>query len=206
VVGGLIPPKIVVEKNGFSVRPRPIGSTASFGVVLRNLSPNADALDVYVIVNFVMADGHLIGTSANTIPAIGAGTEFNYGGYLNFPGAAPIDHLEIVIQLGGRQRGVAHAPSVDGVRYEPSRADAAWVGEVDGEVINDKSTFRLSNAHLWGVVFDASGNVLGGGTGMASATLPPGTREAFALTTGFDSIPWTRAAYSRVSAVGTYLP
>lgn len=206
LVGGLIPPKIVVEKNGFSVRPRPYGDTASYGVVMRNISPNADALNVYVIVNFVMADGHLIGTVANTIGSIDANSEFNYGGGLQFPGAAPVDHLEIVVQVGGRQRGVSRAPSIDGSRLAPGRLDANWVGEAGGEVINDRSTFKMSNATLYCVILDANGNVVGGGSGFANATLPPGTRQAFALTTGVDSVPWARAASSHVSAVGTYVP
>ncbi len=42
--------------------------------MLRNTSPNADALNVYVLVNFVMADGQAIGTKAETIDAIPAGT------------------------------------------------------------------------------------------------------------------------------------
>ena len=62
VVGTLLPPKIVVVDQGFSVRARTTGSEASFGLMLRNTSPNADALNVYVLVNFVMADGQAIGT------------------------------------------------------------------------------------------------------------------------------------------------
>jgi hypothetical protein len=206
VVGSLIPPRIDVQKQGFSVRPRSSGSNASYGVLLKNVSPNADAVDVYVLVNFVMADGHLIGTSSNTIAVIGAGNVYAYGGSLSFPGAAPVDHLEISVKMGGRQRGVAKSPAIENVRVLPGRTDAAWMGEVDGEVVNDHPSLNLSRATLSAVVMDASGNVIGGGTGSASALLPPGTRQAFALRSGFDSIPWSRVASATVSSLATYTP
>ena len=85
VVGTLIPPKIVVADQGFSVRAKSTGSEASFGLMLQNSSPNADALDVYVLINFVMADGQVIGTKAETIDAIPAGTTYAYGGYSRSP-------------------------------------------------------------------------------------------------------------------------
>src|SRR6187397_2648250 len=62
VVGSLIPPKVVVVKDGFSTRSKLQGTNLSCGIVLRNTSPNADALNVYALVNFVMADNHALGT------------------------------------------------------------------------------------------------------------------------------------------------
>jgi hypothetical protein len=206
VVGSLIPPRIEIQKQGFSVRPRSSGSTASYGVLLKNVSPNADAVDVYVLVNFVLADGHLVGTASGTIGVVGAGQTYAYGNSLSFPGAAPVDHLEVVVKVGGRQRGVAKSPALENIRVLPGRSDAAWMGEVDGEVVNDHPTLNLRNANLSSVVLDASGNVIGGGTGSASALLPPGTRQAFALRSGFDSIPWSRVASSVVSSLATYTP
>lgn len=204
VVGNLIPPKIVVTNQGFSVRPKTTGSTASYGVMLRNASPNADALQVYVLVNFVMADGHLIGTRAETIEAIPAGTSFAYGGSLDFPGAAPVVRLEVVVQVAGRQRHAISQPLVSNVRVLPSRRDATWVGEVDGEIINDHARLSISRTKLSTVVFDADGNILGGGSGSASALLPPGTRQVFVINSGLDAIPWARAARAIVTPLGTY--
>jgi hypothetical protein len=48
-------------------------------------------------------------------------------------------------------------------------------------------------------VFDAAGNILGGGTGYAFQTLPPGTREFIKLTMGLKAIPITQAASAVVS-------
>ena len=41
--------------------------------------------------------------------------------------------------------------------------------------------------------------MIGGGTGTAFASLPPGAREFFKATSGFDAIPLSRAASAMVS-------
>jgi hypothetical protein len=206
VVGSLIPPKIVVTDQGFSIRPRFSGTNVSFGVLLRNQSTNADALEVYVIVNFVMADGHLVGTRADTIDAIPAGRTHAHGGSLSFPGPAPVVRLEVVVKVGGRQRRSVHVPVASNINVVPDRRDAAWVGEVNGEIINDHPQLNLQRTELSAVVFDAAGNVIGGGTGSASALLPPGTRQAFVIRSGVDAIPWVGAARAVVTPLGTYVP
>jgi hypothetical protein len=204
VVGDLTPPKIAVLKQGFSIRPRPTGTNVSFGVMLKNISADADALNVYVLVNMLLADGHVLGTSASTIDAIGANGTFAYGGNINFPGGAPITELEVAIKVGGRQKRFVQQPLAENVRIVPDRYDASWVGEVDGELINDHPSLNVRSAKLSTVVFDSDGNIIGGGTGYASALLPPGTREAFVLRTGVDAIPWGRAASAKVSPLATY--
>jgi hypothetical protein len=206
VVGNLVPPKIVVTEQGFSIRPKNRGSSVSFGVMLKNESPNADALQVYVIVNFVMADGHLIGTKTETIDAIAAGRTYAHGGSLTFPGAAPVVRLEVVIKVAGRQRRLVHVPVASNINIVPDPRDGTWVGEVNGEIINDHPQLNLQRTQLSAVVFDAAGSVVGGGTGSASALLPPGTRQAFAIRSGVDAIPWARATRAVVTPLGTYVP
>jgi hypothetical protein len=206
VVGTLIPPRIVVTDQGFSTRPQFSGTNVSFGVMLKNESTNADALQVYVIVNFVMADGHLIGTKAETINAIPAGRTHAHGGSLRFPGAAPVVRLEVVVKVGGRQKSNLHVPVASNINVVPGRLDAAWVGEVNGEIINDHPQLNLQRTKLSAVVFDSAGKVVGGGTGTASALLPPGTRQAFVIRSGVDAIPWANAARAVVTPLGTYVP
>ena len=206
VVGSLIPPKIVVTDQGFSVRAKSTGSDASFGIMLRNSSPNADAVDVYVLTNFVMADGQAIGTKAEVIEAIPAGTTFAYGGSLHFPGGAPVARLEIVIRVGDRQRHTVYQPLIQSIGIVPGLRDAMWVGEVNGEIVNDHPSLNVSKTKLSTVVFDASGTIVGGGSGSATALLPPGTRQVFKITSGVDAIPWARAARAAVSTFATYTP
>jgi hypothetical protein len=206
VVGTLIPPKIDVADQGFSVRAKTTGSEASFGLMLRNSSPNADALNVYVLVNFVMADGQAIGTKTEIIDAIPAGTTYAYGGSLSFPGAAPVARLEVVVKVGGRQRGTIHQPLVQSIGIAPGRRDAMWVGEVNGEIVNDHTSLNVNRTKLSAVVFDANGGIVGGGSGYASALLPPGTRQVFVITSGVDAIQWARASRAVVSTFATYTP
>jgi hypothetical protein len=206
VVGRLTPPTIDVVKQGFSIRPEFSGNKVSFGLLLKNPSPNADALKVYVLVNFLEANGHTLGTSSGTVDAISAGGTYAYGGSLSFPGAAPIVQLEVATQVGDGQPHANHQPQIDNVTIVPGRTDANWVGEVDGELINDQASLNLKNAKLSTVVFDAAGNIIGGGTSSAYALLPPGTREAFAIKSDVDAIPYARAASAMVSPLATYTP
>src|SRR5437588_7639419 len=86
---------------------------------------------------------------------------------------------------------------------EPSIPEPSWLGAVDGEVSNPEIALVLQNTALSTVVLDAAGNVIGGGTGFAGASLPPGSREFFKIMLGSD-IPISRAASAMVSAIGTY--
>jgi hypothetical protein len=204
IVGSLIPPKITVVKSGFSIRPRFTGTNVSWGLVLRNTSPNADALQVYILLNFVLADGRALGTQTTNVTAIGAGSPFYVGGELNFPGAAPIVRLEPVIQIGGHQRKKTFFPAITNVVVEANQGDPGWVGDVAGELVNDDAPWILNSASLFAVVFDAAGNVLGGGMGSAGAKSPPGTRQVFKLSSGFDPIPIDKAARAEISSMPSY--
>ena len=209
VVGSLIPPRISVEKRGFSVRVHSYGgSDVSYGVVLRNHSPNADALSITVLVNFVMVDDRLIGSASSSIPIIPAGSSYALGSNLGFPGAAPVVRLEIVIQVGGRQKHLGgHPPALANVAIEPSTYDPGWVGDVAGELINSDAQMTLQSTQLSAVVFDSAGNVIGGGNGSSYGSLPPGTRVVFKLTGGgFSDIPLEKAASVIVTAVPTWKP
>ena len=57
--------------------------------------------------------------------------------------------------------------------------------------------YRVSNV-------DEAGNILGGGTGYAFATLPPATREVIKLTSGFNDIPIAHAVSAIVSMQPTW--
>jgi hypothetical protein len=206
VVGTLIPPKIIVVDQGFSVRAKVTGSEVSYGLMLKNTSPNADALEVYVLVNMLMADGQAIGTKTETVDAIPAGTTYAYGDSLRFPAGAPVQRLEIVVKIGGRQRRLIHEPLVQSIGIAPGLRDATWVGEVNGEIVNDHPSFNVSRAKLSTVVFDSTGAIVGGGSGSASALLPPGTRQVFKITSGVDAIPSAKAARAVVSMFATYTP
>lgn len=200
VVGSLIPPRIVVVKSGFSVRPRGVGATASYGVVLKNTSPNVNALKVSVQVNFVLADTRLIGTATQVVPTINAGSEYNYAGTLSFPGSAPVAKLEFVIIVGSKEKASrVPSPSLDNVLWVQQAYDPRWTAWVQGEVINNHPTYTLKGARLSAVMFDSEGNVVGGAVGSVFNVLPPGTRQVFKLTSAADSVPYSKVASVAIS-------
>ena len=200
VIGQVIAPRITVVKKGFSIRARSYGGTGvSYGLLLANDSQKFDATNVYVLVNFVMADNHALGTATTNISAIQAGGQYALGGELSFPAAAPIDRLEVVIKVGGYSRPQLRLPALANIHVVPDLVDAAWVGSVEGELQNGQPSLVLQTAQLSAIVMDEAGNVLGGGTGYAFATLPPASREVIKLQSGFNDIPIAHAASAMVS-------
>ena len=206
VVGGLVPPKVTVVKQGFSTKVQGSRENVSYGLVLQNLSPNANALGVGVLVNFVLPDDHLIGSASATIPIINAGSTYDLGGQLGFTGTPTIAKLEVVINAGGRARSEkSFAPGLNNVHLVPNPSDPAWLGSVEGDLVNIHPSLTLASTTLSCVVFDANGNVLGGGNGSGFFKLLPGTRAFFKVTSGLDPIPYNRAASVSMSIVPQYV-
>jgi hypothetical protein len=205
VVGGLVPPRVDVVKKGFSARVKGANENVSYGLVLQNTSPNGNALDVQVLVNFVLPDNHLIGSASSRIPIINANSVYNLGGMLSFIGAPAIARLEVVVDAGGRARSAkVFSPGLDNVHLVPSPFEPSWLGSVEGDLINVHPTLTLSSSNLSCVVLDANGNVLGGGTGSGFFKLQPGTRSFFKIATGLDAIPFNQAASVQISVIPQY--
>ena len=205
IVGRLVEPKISVLKQGFSIRANLGGGTRlSYGLVLHNESPSKDAVNVTVQTNFVMADNHLLGTDSQRIDGIAAGTDYALGHMINFPASAPITRLEVVVQVEKFGPHTIHQPTLANLHLVPQVFEPTWIGTVEGELQNTDASLALRSANLSAVVFDADGNVLGGGTGFAFQLLPPGARQFIQLSSGFDAIPTDRAASLMVSISPTW--
>ena len=196
IIGQIIPPKIQVVKTGWSTRPYPFGGAGvSYGIILANESTKRDALDVNVLVNFVMSDNRLIA----------AGTRHALGGEANFPGGAPIARLEVVVKIGHSGPATHTKPGVSAVRVLPSVSEPQWSGSVEGEIQNDSASLTLRSVELSTVVLDADGNIIGGGSGFGVSSLPPSARMFFKIGNGMRPIPYSKVASALVSVVPTYL-
>jgi hypothetical protein len=205
VIGQVIPPKIHVVKSGWSVRTYPYGgSGVSYGVILANESNTRDALDVKVLVNFVMEDNRLIGSATVRLAGIAAGTQHALGGELSFPGGAPIARLEVVVEVRKSGPATREKPGISATRVLPSPFEPLWCGSVEGEVQNDHPSKTVESVFLSAVVFDAAGNIIGGGSGYGFASLPPAARMFFKISRGMRPIPLHRAASALVSVVPRY--
>jgi len=206
IIGQIIPPKIQVVKTGWSVRPYPFGGAGvSYGVILANESTKRDALDVNVLVNFVMSDNRLIGSATSHVGDIAAGTQHALGGEVGFPGNAPIARLEVVMKIGHTGPATHTKPGISAVRVLPSFFEPSWSGSVEGEIQNDSASRTLQSVELSTVVLDADGNIIGGGSGYGVSPLPPSARVFFKIDNGMRPIPYSKVASALVSVVPTYV-
>jgi hypothetical protein len=207
VVGRLVAPRIVVEKSGFSTRPGLLGGTRlSYGVMLHNASQTQDASGVSVQTNFVLANDHLLGTDNQHVDGVAAGADYALGNTVTFPGAAPVVRLEVVVTVDHFGPHVLHLPTLANIHLVPGLNDPAWIGTIEGEMQNTDPALTLRMATLSAVVFDASGNILGGGNGWSMQSLPPGARSFLSIGNGLDVIPSDRAASASVSVSPTWAP
>jgi hypothetical protein len=206
IVGRLVEPKIVVAKQGFSIRPNSFGSgnRLSYGLILHNGAAQRDAMDVSVQTNFVMADDHLLGTDTQHISGIAAGSDYALGNSVSFPALAPIVRLEIVVQVASYAKATIHYPTLANIHILPQLFEPNWIGTVEGELQNTDPTMTLNSAQLSAVVFDSAGNIIGGGNGFAFQPLPPGARLFLQMSSGFDVIPFLSAASTMVSITPTW--
>jgi hypothetical protein len=207
VVGGtVLPSKLQVVAQGFSQRPDAFGggSTLSYGVQLRDPNAAKDAQSVTVLVNFLDGSGSVLQTATSTVGQIAASSTFNLGASAHLPVQTSVARLEIVVQTTAWVPHTLHKPALENVHIVPSQFEPSWVGSVDGDLINDHPTSTLTNAQVSVVLFDAGGNVIGGGNGYVFASLPPGTRAFFSASSGVSAVATARAASAEISIVPTY--
>ena len=198
------PARVIVQKNGFSQRLRYSSREVSYGLVLANPSPEKDALDVSVLINFVDATNRVVKTETPSVAAVAAGAQYFLGGSTTIPDSTPVSKLEIVTRIGSQAPKSAHyAPTAD-VQVLQSLYDLGFVGAVQGQLMNDLPSFLLSNASISAVIFDPAGEVIGGGTGYGSGSLLPGVRAYFQASLGLSAVPIDRAATAGVSVFGRY--
>jgi hypothetical protein len=206
VVGKVQPPRVDVVKQGFSQRTKYSNTAVSYGVVLANRSTTYDALDVSVLVNFVGANGALVGSATTVVKSIPARSQYALGkSATSVDGPVTVARLEVVIQVGSGQPAIkAPQPAVLNGTIAPGTSDPKWIGSVRGELTNEASALIIKSAAVSVVVLNAAGDIVGGGSGSAYGTLPPGAREFVRLTTGLDSILMTDAASLQFSVEPSY--
>ena len=200
-------PHIAVDKQGFSQQPTGYngGSNLSYGLLLKNTSTSEDATQVYLLINFATASGELIGTVTRTIELIGAGQLYALGDSAVLRTETPVAKLEVTIRV------MAHAkakplpmPHFVNVRILPDQNQPDYVGEVDGEVVNDTSPFMMNSARLSIVLLNTAGEIVGGGTGMVLSPLPSGSRMVFLAQNGFAAVPSSEAVVPIITVEPSY--
>lgn len=198
------PARVEVERSGFSQRVKFTTREVSYGVVLGNVSRENDALAVAVHVNFLSATGTVLKTAVANVRTIGAQGRYFLGGYVTIPEGIPVSTLEILPRVGAQQPKSLRVPKVTDTRVVPSPFEPGWVGAVYFQVQNDQPLHVFSMPSVSAVLFDAAGNVIGGGTGFSATPLAPGVRAQYEVTQGLSSIPFDRVASASISVLGTY--
>ena len=162
-------PHVMIDKQGYSQRNDQYGdgSSVSYGLLLKNISTTQDAKDVYLLINFVdrerRADRHGDEEPSTLIPA---------GGRSRSATSMQMRTQVPVVEARGDDQGDRHTSrrrrascrTSSTSAILPSETDPGWVGEVDGEIVNDTSPQTLTFAKLSIVLLDATGKIVGGGT------------------------------------------
>ena len=198
------PARVVILKNGFSQRVMYTTRKVSYGIELSNPSPENDALEVDVLVNFLDATNRVVDTDTTNIDAIGAGTIYYLGGSTTIPDASQVSKIEIVTRIGGQQPKRKLGPGFSDILVQAQKFDPAWTGAVVGQILNDFPAMLLLRTQVSAVIYDSAGNVIGGSTGRSGDQLLPGVRAYFQSTTGADAIPFDRVGSASVSMLGAY--
>ena len=198
------PAKVIISKSGFSQRVRFTTRDVSYGVVLSNPSPENDALDVTVLVNFIDSTNRVVATTTTKVGGVGAGANYYLGGSTAIPDATPVSKLEIVPRIGSQAPKRHLGPATSDVLVQASRYEPGWVGAVVGQVQNDHPTWLLSSTAISAVVYDSAGTVIGGGSGFSTGGLLPGIRAYFSASSGVSAIPSDQAFSAGVSVLGRY--
>jgi hypothetical protein len=200
-------PKVLIDRQGYTQRNDQYGtgSSVSYGLLLKNASTTQDAKNVYLLVNFVAASGELIASASKNLTLIAAGQTFGFGDNMTLRTQVPVAKLEVTIKVMAHEPAKKHVlPHFVNVRILPSETDPGYVGEIDGEIVNDTSPATLTYTNLSIVILDAGGKIVGGGNSIAYAALPSGSRMVFIANSGFAPIPAQQAVTPIISADPTY--
>lgn len=207
VVGGTtVQARLSIRDMGFTQRSEKYGggSFVSYGIVLENPAVAYDAVGVGLLINFLNAEGRVLGSKTQSVAGVAAGSEYGVGGSMSLLTQIPVTRLEVVVTASKRMPKALHFPAITAVGIEPASFDAGWVGAVAGEIINEHPRLTLTRAVISIVIRDAAGTIVGGGTASTFTTLLPGTRILWKATSGFKSIPITSASSTQISIEPTW--
>jgi hypothetical protein len=160
-----VAPAVTVQKTGFSAG----GGQLGYGIVLRNAAADRDAIGVTLTVNVLDAAGGVLKSDVSRIPGIPAATTSYFGGVVFLDAGTTAASLQAKVTVeAGRARHLQPL-AVSGVHA----VDAGGVLHVQGAVTNQTPRPISTLARISTVVFDAAGNVIGGGFTFPTETIQP---------------------------------
>jgi len=184
---------VAVEKAGFAVA----GTELGYGIVLRDTSPTRDAVGVTVTVNVVDAANRVLRTETTRISGLPAGSTYYFGGDVFLDAGSTPANLQVTARAESDQAKKLQAAPVTGLA---AAADGAGKTHVQGRLTNPSVTKPMSAlTRISAVVFDAAGNVIGGGFTFPTAPVQPNDHVDFDL-------PVTGVTADRIGSVQVSAP
>ena len=190
---------VTVLKHGFSEASSSSTRELDYGVVLRNVSPDRDVKSVHVTVNAIDAQNVVIQSDSELLEAIAADSTYYLGGWLFHSAARATTALEVFVQADGSAPKAVVQPVPGTVRIQPVQGGGV---RILGDVTNAASAPLSSLALITAVIFDAGGNVVGGGLAFPESDVPPGAKAGFQVYAL--SVPAAQAASAQVSMEPIY--
>src|SRR5262245_20979850 len=166
-------PTVSVDKSGFGVA----GTSVGYGVVLRNTAGDRDALGVTVTVNVLDAGNHVLKTEVTRLAGIPASQTYYFGGVIFLDAGTTAASLQASVRVAEGHAKRFKPPDLADLHA----IDANGVAHVEG-VLGNQGTRPISGlARITGVVFDAAGNVIGGGYTFPTGLVQPNDHVQFDL-------------------------
>ena len=175
------PAQISVVKSGFSTET--FGTqTQTFlhcGVQLQNTSKVSDARDLTVTVTFADTQGRSLTTDDINLTVITAGQTF-YAGCLTLSNVTlSVASVLVSVKVGKSVAKHAQLPSVSGLKLTPDAFGGTQM--LTGNLTNPYAAAMPQDAEIEAVYFDANGNIIGGDTTPAGASVQPGATVGFSF-------------------------
>lgn len=166
-----------MEKHGYGVDAFSEDTFVGVGAVIRNLSPDEDALDVTMSVKVFGPTGELLEEDTDWYEAIPAATTYHAASLVWIEqGYAPVARVDVSVSFRDGVKKAITLPPVSNLRVQE---DEFGYAEIAGELENP-STRTMRSAVVTAVAFDAAGNVIGGGFDiLLDANVPPAARAGF---------------------------
>jgi len=177
-VGTLVTPaQIVVSKSGFSVDTFGGETFLNCGLALQNRSSGTDARNVTVTVQFADTLGRSLTSDQITVTVIPAGQTFYAGCLATSNVTLTVASLKVTVTVGKSVAKAAQLPPVSGLTLT---SDPFFDTQtLTGNFTNPYSKAMPEDAEINAVYFDPSGNIIGGDSTRAGASVQPGATVGF---------------------------
>lgn len=173
------PAQISVVKSGFSTETFGTQTFLRCGLQLQNTSQLSDARDLTVTVTFADTQGRSLAKDDIYLTIIPAGQTF-YASCLTIANVTlSVASVQVTVKVGKSVAKRAQLPSVGGLKLTSDSFGGTQL--LTGNLTNPYAAAMPPDAEIEAVYFDTSGNIIGGDTTRAGASVQPGATVGFSF-------------------------